>query len=243
MSERRPLNVARTTRRVLVVDDEPKIADVVASYLQKAGFEALRAGSGEEGLRLFDRERPHLVILDLMLPDMPGKEVCRRLRARSRVPVIMLTAKVQDADAVAGLEIGADDYVTKPFSPRQLIARVEAVLRRSLGDVPLAGNLSFDDGDLVIDAVSRVVRRGAEAVDLTAREYAILTLLSASPGRVFSRAEIVERALGGEYDGFERTVDAHVKNLRRKLEADPRQPRYVLTVHGMGYRFAPGSRP
>ena len=235
------MTVGRAKRCVLVVDDEPKIADVVASYLERAGFQALRAASGTEALRLFDAERPVLVILDLMLPDIPGEEVCRRLRARSRVPVIMLTARAQDSEAVAGLESGADDYVTKPFSPRQLMARVEAVLRRSFPDAPLAGSLSFDNGDLVIDGAAHVVRCRGAALDLTAREYAILTVLAASPGRIFSRDQIVERALGSDYDGFDRTVDAHVKNLRRKLEQDPRRPRYVLTVHGMGYKFETGS--
>jgi DNA-binding response OmpR family regulator len=224
-------------QRVLVVDDEPKIAEVVASYLAKAGYEPLVAANGTEALRLFDREQPHLVILDLMLPDIPGEEVCRRLRARSRIPVIMLTAKVEDADAVAGLGLGADDYVTKPFSPRQLMARVEAVLRRADGE-PLARVLSFGGG-LSIDLAAGEVRKDGSLVPLTPRELHILRVLIGSPGRIFSRDELIDRAMGDDFDGFDRTVDAHVKNLRRKIEPDPRVPRYVLTVHGMGYRFAP----
>ncbi len=229
--------------RVLVVDDEPKIVDVVASYLARAGYEPLAARTGTEALRLCETEEPSLVILDLMLPDIPGEEVCRRIRSRSRVPIIMLTAKVEDADAVAGLGLGADDYVTKPFSPRELMARVQAVLRRSRADSPLAASISCGSGDLVIDTESRLVRKRGAAVSLTARESAILMTLAASPGRIFSRQELVDRAMGSDYAGFDRTVDAHVKNLRRKIETDPRAPRYVITVHGLGYRFSQDAPP
>jgi DNA-binding response OmpR family regulator len=232
------MKTAVTPRQVLVVDDEAKITEVVCSYLRKAGYEPLVASDGAGALRLVDREEPCLVILDLMLPDMTGEEVCKRLRARSRVPIIMLTAKVEDADAVRGLTLGADDYVTKPFSPRQLMARVAAVLRRSAADrAPLSSLLTFGGDDLVIDVEAKVARKGGVAANLTPREFRILALLAANPGRVFSREELIARALGEDFDGFDRTVDAHVKNLRQKIETDPRAPRYVVTVHGLGYRF------
>ena len=229
----------RPARTVLVVEDEPKIADVVCSYLRRAGFESAAVASGSAALAAFERDSPSLVILDLMLPDISGEEVCRRLRARSRVPVIMLTAKAEDADAVHGLELGADDYVTKPFSPRQLVARVEAVLRRAAGESEVqARRLSFGDGDLQIDGRTAEVLKRGERVDLTPSELRLLQVLAASPGRVFSRDELIDRALGPDFDGFDRTVDVHVKNLRQKIESDPREPRYVQTVHGLGYRFA-----
>jgi len=225
-------------RRVLVVDDEPKITEVVGSYLRRAGYEPVSAAAGTEALEMFERERPVLVILDLMLPDITGEEVCRRIRARSRVPIIMLTAKIEDVDAVKGLSIGADDYVTKPFSPRQLMARVEAVLRRSGGaDGPAARILSFDGDDLRIDDGLASVQKAGRAVNVTPSEFRLLRLLAGNPGRVFSREELIARALGDDFDGYDRTVDAHVKNLRQKIESDPRAPRYIQTVHGMGYRF------
>jgi DNA-binding response OmpR family regulator len=230
--------MAIARKKILIVDDEPKIVEVVGSYLQRAGFTPVAAATGTQALQAFDRERPSLVILDLMLPDLSGEEVCRRLRARSRVPIIMLTARVEDADAVRGLGLGADDYVTKPFSPRQLMARVEAVLRRTAGETALLARvLAFGDDDLTVDAGAGTVRKRGEAVSLTPREFRLLCTLAANPGRTFSREELIARALGNDFDGFDRTVDAHVKNLRQKIETDPRKPRYIHTVHGMGYRF------
>jgi DNA-binding response OmpR family regulator len=230
--------MSRPRQKVLVVDDEPKIREVVSSYLDKAGFEPLAAGTGAEALEIFEKSAPALVILDLMLPDLPGEDVCRRLRSRSRVPIIMLTAKAAEDDSVRGLSLGADDYVTKPFSPRELMARVEAVLRRSTGEMAiLAERLSFCGGDLSIDPRTNVVRKGGVPITLTPRELRLLTLLAGNPGRVFSREELIERALGGDFAGSDRTVDVHVKNLRHKIETDPGDPRYVRTVHGMGYRF------
>jgi DNA-binding response OmpR family regulator len=224
---------------VLVVDDEPNIIDVVCSYLRRDGFDPVTAATGTQALEAFETTRPSLVILDLMLPDIPGEEVCRRLRARSRVPIIMLTARVEDADAVKGLGLGADDYVTKPFSPRQLMARVDAVLRRAAGEsAPLAGELSFAGDDLTIDVAGGTVRKNGRPVSLTPRELGLLCILAANPRRTFSRDELIARALGGtDFDGFDRTVDAHIKNLRQKIETDPHAPRYIHTVHGMGYRF------
>jgi DNA-binding response OmpR family regulator len=236
--------MGRSPQRVLVVDDEPKITEVVGSYLRRAGYEPLFASDGAEALTVFEKERPVLVILDLMLPDLSGEEVCRRLRARSRVPIIMLTAKVEDADAVKGLHLGADDYVTKPFSPRQLMARVEAVLRRSVGPgAPAARVLSFNDDDLLIDDAAGTVKKAGLPVGITPREFRLLRLFAGNPGRVFSREELISRALGDDFDGFDRTIDAHVKNLRQKIETDPRSPRYIHTVHGIGYRFEIGKSP
>jgi DNA-binding response OmpR family regulator len=229
----------RPRGRVLVVDDEPNIVDVVCSYLRREGFDPVTAATGTRALEVFETTRPTLVILDLMLPDIPGEEVCRRLRARSRVPIIMLTARVEDSDAVKGLGLGADDYVTKPFSPRQLMARVDAVLRRAAGEsAPLAGELSFAGDDLTIDVAGGTVRKCGRPVSLTPRELSLLCTLAANPRRTFSRDELIARALGGtDFDGFDRTVDAHIKNLRQKIETDPHAPRYIHTVHGMGYRF------
>jgi DNA-binding response OmpR family regulator len=236
--------MGRRPPRVLVVDDEPKITEVVASYLRRAGFEPLAAAGGAEAMEVFEREHPDLVILDLMLPDLPGEEVCRRIRARSRVPIIMLTARVQDADAVNGLSLGADDYVTKPFSPRQLMARVQAVLRRAEGiGAPAARVLSFDGEDLLIDDGMGIVKKAGRTVAVTPSEFRLLRLLAGNPGRVFSREELIARALGDDFGGYDRTIDAHVKNLRQKIETDPRTPRYIQTVHGTGYRFrAEGGR-
>lgn len=230
--------MAGTPARVLVVDDEPKITEVVGSYLRNAGYEPLRASNGAEALRVFKRERPVLVILDLMLPDLTGEEVCRKLRESSRVPIIMLTAKSADSDTVRGLGLGADDYVVKPFSPRQLMARVEAVLRRAAGaDAPTARILSFNDEDLIIDDVAGAVRKAGVTVDVTPSEFRLLRLLAGHPGRLFTREELVTRVLGDDFNGYDRTIDAHVKNLRQKIETTPRDPRYIHTIHGMGYRF------
>ena len=225
-------------RTVLVVDDEPKILEVVASYMESRGFRALAAETGWEALDLLGRENVALVILDLMLPDISGEEVCRKIRNTSRVPVIMLTAKSDEASLLAGLGIGADDYVTKPFSLKALAARVEAVLRRSEGDlVPLSVRASFRDGDLMVDFEKNVVKKAGREVSLTPSELKILSALIRVPGKVFTREELVELALGSEFDGYDRAIDSHVKNLRQKIEDDPRSPAYILTIHGTGYKF------
>lgn len=228
--------VPEERRRALVVDDEPKILAVVEAYLARGGFAVSRAQTGKDALKAFEKDPPDLVILDLMLPDLPGEEVCRRIRQASRVPVIMLTAKTAERDIVQGLSLGADDYLAKPFSPRELMARVDAVLRRSAAG-PLAPRLSFRDGGLLIDTEAREVRAGGTPVALTPREYRLLLVLASHPRRVFSREELVRRVFGEDYLGDARAIDAHVKNLRRKIEPDPRAPRYLLTSHGMGYRF------
>lgn len=228
------------TATILVVDDERKIRDLVRAYLEREGYSVLVADSGERALEALDRAHPNLVILDLMLPDTGGEEIARTVRSHSDVPIIMLTAKASEEDRVTGLHIGADDYLVKPFSPRELVARVGAVLRRASGSAA-APVLSYDEGRLLVDRVSREVRVGGEQVELTRSEFDLLSALIAHPGRVFSRYELVTKVQGYDYEGYERTIDAHVKNLRKKLGDDPRHPRYVLTVTGVGYKF--GGKP
>jgi DNA-binding response OmpR family regulator len=224
---------------VLLVEDERKLRDLVRSYLERAGFTVLSTGSGAEALTLAASGSPDLVVLDLGLPDIPGETVARELRsAGGGVPVLMLTAKSGEEDRIRGLELGADDYVTKPFSPRELVLRVQAILRRGRGG-PVAeqGVTSYGDDELVIDEPRRtVVVRGA-AIDLTPTEWGLLLALATVPGRVYSRFELINRVRGYEFEGYERTVDSHVKNLRRKIETDPGNPRIVQTVLGGGYRL------
>lgn len=227
------------TATVLVVDDERKIRDLVRSYLEHAGYSVLVAESGERALDAVERAHPDMLVLDLMLPDLSGEEVARTLRTRSDIPIIMLTAKVGEEDRVNGFQLGADDYLIKPFSPRELVARVEAVLRRSATASPTSDTTSFDDGRLLIDRNTRSVLLDGAAVELTRSEFDLLFALSSHPGRVFSRYELVSKVQGYDFDGYERTIDAHVKNLRRKLGDDPKHPRYLLTVIGVGYKFGP----
>lgn len=230
-----------TDKTILVVDDEPKITEVVKSYLEKSGYKAVCAYDGREALDLFDRSRPALVVLDLMLPGLSGEHVCREIRARSRVPVIMLTAKTAEEDMLKGLDIGADDYITKPFSPRLLMAKIETVLRRTSSEVvPLSRELAFDAGRLVIDSERHEVRKDGEPVSLTPNEYSILFTMASFPTRAFSRDELITHALGDSFGGYDRVIDTHIKNLRQKLEDDSKNPKYILTVHGVGYSF--GSR-
>ncbi len=223
---------------ILAVDDEPKILEVLVSFMESKGFRVFSAENGRQALEVFDRENISLVILDLMLPDISGEEICRTIRKKSRVPIIMLTAKVEENDMLAGLEIGADDYMTKPFSLKLLHARVEAVLRRSADDlVPLVRKNSFRDGDLIVDFDKNIIKKKQEEVLLTPSELKILSALVKYPGRVFTRSELIDIALGSEFDGYERAVDNHIKNLRQKIEDDSRNPFYVLTIHGLGYKF------
>ena len=226
------------TATVLVVDDEKKIRDLVRSYLENEGYSVLVADTGERALEAFARTRPDLVVLDLMLPDLPGEEVARAVRELAPVPIIMLTAKSSEDDRVAGLRLGADDYLVKPFSPRELVARVEAVLRRSAGASVDAGVLAFAAGTLVVARDAREVTLRGEPVDLTRSEFDLLYALASHPGRVFSRFELVTKVQGYDYEGYERTIDVHVKNLRKKLGDDPRDPTYVVTITGVGYKFA-----
>jgi two-component system alkaline phosphatase synthesis response regulator PhoP len=220
---------------ILVVDDEPKIVKQARDYLENGGFRVVTAGDGKTALAQARHERPDLVVLDLNLPQMDGLDVCRALRRESDVPIIMLTARVDEADRLIGLELGADDYITKPFSPRELVARVRAVLRRVRGGVHQPGLIRA--GDLEIDLQGHRVTRSGETIDLTRSEFNLLAVLAQHPGQTFTREQLVDRLHGVAYAGYDRSVDAHVKNLRRKLEPDPAEPRYVLTVYGVGYKF------
>ncbi|MBX5474848.1 MAG: response regulator transcription factor [Thermoleophilia bacterium] len=225
-------------KRIVVIDDDPSVQEVVRAYLEKDGYHVFVAGTATEGLRLAERIKPGLVVLDLMLPDRSGEDVCREVRRRSDVPILMLTAKASEDERVTGLALGADDYLTKPFSPRELVARVRAILRRTLGgEQPLVEVISLDGGELEIDTVAHEVRKAGEPVELTPSEYKLLTTLARYPGRVYSRFELINHVQGYDYEGYERTIDAHVKNLRRKIEPDPKHPRYVETVFGVGYRL------
>jgi DNA-binding response OmpR family regulator len=221
---------------VLVVDDERKIRELVRTYLEQEGYSVLLAETGARALETATRLPIDLVVLDLMLPDLSGEEVARSLRTVSDVPIIMLTARATEDDRVAGLALGADDYLVKPFSPRELVARVAAVLRRASGGAP-SERFSFDDGGLVVDRDARVATVGGEPVDLTRSEFDLLYALASRPGRVFSRYELVSRIQGFDYEGYERTIDAHVKNLRKKLGDPAGDPRFVVTVTGVGYKL------
>ncbi len=227
-------------RTILVVDDEPGIVKIARDYLERAGFQVISAGDGPTALRLARQERPALIVLDLMLPGMDGLDITRILRQdmlTAHIPIIMLTARVEETDRLIGLELGADDYITKPFSPRELVARVRAVLRRSEG--ALQPTRIINAGELIIDLERRTVRRGQETIDLTATEFDLLAILASAPGRPFTRAQLLDQLYNTSYTGFDRTIDAHIKNLRRKIEPDPDgPPRFILTVYGVGYKFA-----
>lgn len=226
------------SKRILVVDDEEKIVDVIKSYLEKGGYNVYTAFNGKDAINAFEDISPDLIILDLMLPDITGQEICQRIRKKSRVPIIMLTAKTEEEDILKGFNIGADDYVTKPFSPRQLVARVIALLRRADDDTSLLANqISFGGDDLIIDTLKHEVIKAGEAVNLTPTEYKILVTLIRHPNKAFTREELVCMALGDDYDGFDRVIDTHVKNLRQKIEDNSKEPKYILTIHGIGYRF------
>ncbi len=223
-------------KHILVVDDEPRIAEIARDYLERAGFKVTTAGSGADALAFARTKRPDLIVLDLGLPHMDGLDVTRTLRQQSNVPIIMLTARVDESDKLIGLELGADDYVTKPFSPKELVARVRAVFRR-IDVAPERGDL-IRAGEVTLDKRRMQARVGAQSIDLTSTEFELLATLASQPGRVFTRAQLLDAIRGVEVESFDRAIDAHVKNVRRKLEPDPRNPRYVLTVHGVGYKFA-----
>jgi DNA-binding response OmpR family regulator len=221
---------------ILIVDDDRKTVELIRLYLEKDGYRLLTAYDGRTALEFARRRQPGLIILDLMLPRIDGLDVCRILRAESKVPIIMLTAKTTEDDKLAGLELGADDYVTKPFSPRELVARVRAVLRRAGGEAD-SGPAELVFGNLVVDFFRHEARVCGEPVHLTPKEFSLLATLSKQPGRVFSRLDLLEHAFGFDYEGFERTVDVHIMNLRKKIEPDPAQPKYIQTVYALGYKF------
>jgi DNA-binding response OmpR family regulator len=226
-------NMAMPT--ILIIEDEQELVRVLRSYLEQAGFNVLSALRGDTGLTTWESSKPDLVILDLNLPGIDGLDVARAIRRKADTPIIMLTARVEETDRLIGLELGADDYVTKPFSPREVVARVRAVLRRSGGEVRSTQLIRVYD--LEIDLEAHSVVRDGEEIDLTPTEFIILETLAGQPGRVFSRLQLLETTQGSTYEGYERTIDAHIKNLRGKLELDPKNPSYVETVFGVGYRM------
>jgi DNA-binding response OmpR family regulator len=232
------LRMNSNAKRILVVDDEQKILDVVKSYLENSGYAVSAAQCGREAFEKFEKEHPSLIILDWMLPDTTGEEICRVLRQKSNVPIIMLTARVEEESILQGLAVGADDYITKPFSPRQLVARVEALLRRAESDSPAA--LTFRSGELIIDLADRDVKKNGNSVSLTPNEYKIVCALARHPKKVFTREELIAVVIGDEFEGYDRVIDTHIKNIRQKIEEDTKNPCYIITVHGIGYRFAGG---
>lgn len=225
-------------KKVLIVDDENKIVEVIKSYLEKEGAIVFEAFEGNQALEIFERINPDLIVLDLMLPDMTGEEICSIVRKKSRVPIIMLTAKIDEKSIISGLHIGADDCITKPFSPRELIARIYAIFRRLNEEVvPLSNEISFNDDDLIIDMLKKEIRKNGENIALTLTQYKILMTLLKYPNKTFTREELISTALGDDYDGYDRNVDTHIKNIRQKIETKPKDPQYIITVHGTGYRF------
>ena len=223
-------------KTILVVDDEAKIVDLARDYLEHAGFGVLTAADGRAGLALVRSRTPDLVVLDLGIPEPDGLDVIRAIRRDSNLPIVVLTARDDELDKLIGLELGADDYITKPFSPRELVARVKAVLRRSEPD-EAPGDL-IRAADVTLDVARRRVEAGGRSIELTATEFELLATLARRPGRIFTRGQLLDALRGASFESYERSIDTHVKNLRRKLESDPRAPRYVLTVYGVGYRFA-----
>jgi DNA-binding response OmpR family regulator len=222
---------------ILVVEDELKLRELLRSYLEREGWQVLSTGSGAEAIRLAARAKPDLIVLDLGLPDVSGDDVAREVRSGSNVPIVMLTARVAEADRLNGLELGAADYVTKPFSPRELVLRVGAILRRGNNADRATGPFAYGHGELTLDEERRQVSVRGAKVDLTPTEWGLLAALARMPGRVYSRYELINRVRGYEFEGYERTIDSHVKNLRRKIEVDPRSPRIIETVLGGGYRL------
>ena len=225
-------------KSILVVDDEEKIVGIVRAYLEREEYQVMAAHDGRSALDLAQTQSPDLIILDLMLPEMSGWDVCRTLRKESNVPIIMLTARDDDTDKIIGLELGADDYVTKPFNPKELVSRVRAVLRRSEGEPSTATVLNI--GGISVDTDKRLVYRGDKLVELTPLEFDILKVLAEYPGRVYTRMQLLDEVRGDAYEGYERTIDSHIKNLRRKLEPDPENPGYIITVYGVGYKLEVG---
>jgi two-component system alkaline phosphatase synthesis response regulator PhoP len=220
---------------ILVVDDEPQLVRVLRSYLEQSGFRVLAASRGDEALQAFHTRHPDLVVLDLNLPGVDGLDVAREIRRQGQTPILMLTARVEESDRLVGLELGADDYVTKPFSPREVVARVRAILRRAQSPAPTREVIRA--ADMEIDVVRHTVVQNGKTLDLTPTEFTLLSALASQPGRAFTRMQLLEAAQGSTFEGYERTVDAHIKNLRAKIETDPKNPTRIVTVFGIGYRF------
>lgn len=225
-------------KKILVVEDELKILEVITSLLESQGYEVYQAEDGKKALEIFKNEDISLIILDLMLPDISGEEICMKIREKSRVPIIMLTAKIDESNLLKGLDIGADDYITKPFSLMELVARVKVILRRTSDELkPLYKYNSFQNGDLYIDVDANIIKKKNEIINLTQSEWKILLSLMKYPNKVFTREELIKIALGNDFDGYDRTIDTHIKNLRQKIEDNPKSPVYVITVFGKGYKF------
>ena len=229
------------TKKILVVDDEPQIVTILKAYLEKAGFDVVTAEDGLAAMAVYRAEKPDFMILDLNLPGMDGLDICRTVRREADTPILMLTARVEETDKLIGLEIGADDYVVKPFSPKEVVARVRTILRRSSTteskNQPIQASEIIKVGDLIIHLDQHTVSRSARRIDLTPTEFEILLVLARQPKRVFSRLQIMEQAQGDAFEGYERTIDAHIKNIRIKLEANPKKPAYIHTVFGVGYKL------
>lgn len=229
------------TKTILIVDDEKKILEIVEAYLKKEGFNIFTAVDGEMAFEIFKDNIIHLVVLDLMLPKLSGEEICERIRAVSDIPIIMLTAKTDVEDRIQGLSIGADDYLTKPFSARELVSRVNALLRRSYrGESPLADHIILNGRDLEIDIKKFEVKKKGKFVNLTPNEFKILKVLLTNPGQVFTREQLLENAFGMDFEGFDRTIDTHIKNIRQKIEDNPKKPIYINSIYGLGYKFGGG---
>ncbi|MGB4438203.1 MAG: response regulator transcription factor [Sedimentibacter sp.] len=223
--------------KILVVDDEINLLNVIKDYFLRESYEVFTANRGNKAIELFREIEPDFIILDLMLPDISGEEICRLIRKESDVPILMLTAKSSEDDKVTGLYIGADDYLTKPFSPRELVGRVRAILRRTKGNSELTDSLEFNDKDLFIDIPKHIVKKAGQEVSLTPNEFKVLLTLAQNPQKVFTRSHLVSLAFGYDFEGYDRTVDTHIKNLRQKIEDNVKEPKYIVTVYGVGYKF------
>ena len=223
--------------KVLIIDDEEKIVEVIKSYMEKEDFIVATALDGKVALEQFKSFSPDIVILDLMLPDVSGEELCRQIRMMGNTPIIMLTAKVEEEDILSGLNMGADDYITKPFSPKQLVARVKAILRRTQNTAVEETTMTYNQGDLVVNIESHNVKKDGTAVSLTPVEFEILLKLAKHPKKVFTREELIAFVLGEDYEGYDRTIDTHIKNLRQKIETNTKDPQYIVTIYGVGYKF------
>lgn len=229
------------TYKILAVDDEYSILEVISAYLRKEGYDVHTAMNGKDALSTFEQLKPHLIILDLMLPDLPGEMICEKIRQTSDVPIIMLTAKKEEDDRISGLTAGADDYLMKPFSPKELMVRIQGMIRRVYGERRIEKQvLSFQSGDLEINQDEICVYKKGQPVELTKNEYEVLVVLARNPGRTFTREQLIESAFGSDYLGYDRTVDVYIKNIRKKIEDDSKEPTYVVTVYGFGYAFKGG---
>ncbi|WP_352419036.1 response regulator transcription factor [Proteiniborus sp.] len=222
-------------KNILVVDDEVQITEVIKAYLEREGYKVYTAYNGNDAISLFKRESIDFIVLDLMLTDLSGEEICKMIRVKSQVPILMLTAKAEEEDRVTGLYLGADDYLVKPFSPKELVARVKTIFRRTQKDFIKADIIEFNRGDLVIDLNKMELKKKGESVDLTPTEFKIATILAQNPNRVYSREDLIEKVLGIDYEGYDRTIDTHIKNIRQKIE--DKNTKYIHTVYGVGYKF------